>query len=131
MFDKKIKMYMRRIDMDSLALAKYNIYTSRIRNVYNGSNLGMALIGLSQSNLIDERNSRRNILFVGTSLLIIAILYGIDNVLDYEEFVYKHGINDGVKFLNNNSIYNDISTIKMLLALLIIVVTSIFINIFY
>jgi hypothetical protein len=115
---------------EGLALSKYNIYTSKIRNVYNGSNLGMALIGLSQSNLIDNINSKRQILFVGTSLLIIAILYGIDNVLDYEDFVYKHGINDNVSVINNNSIYNDILIIKMLLALLIIVVLTIIINIF-
>ena len=115
---------------EGLALSKYNIYTSKIRNVYNGSNLGMALIGLSQSNLIDNINSKRQILFVVTSLLIIAILYGIDNVLDYEDFVYKHGINDNVSVINNNSIYNDILIIKMLLALLIIVVLTIIINIF-
>jgi len=115
---------------DILALSKYNIYTSRIRNIYNGSNLGMALIGLSQSNLIEKKNSKIQILFVGTSLLIIAILYGIDNVLDYEDFVYKHGINDNVKVINNNSICNDIFVIKMLIGLLIIVVITIILNLF-
>ena len=115
---------------DVLALSKYNIYTSRIRNVYNGSNLGMALIGLSQLNLIERENSKIQILFVGTSLLIIAILYGIDNVLDYEDFVYKHGINDNVKVINNKSICNDIFVIKMLIGLLIIVVITIILNLF-
>ena len=116
---------------DNIALAKYNIYISRLRNVFQGTSLGMALIGFSQSNLIDHTNSRNYILTIGVSIITITFFYGLDNVMDYQNYVYKHGINDGVKVLDANSVYNDIFIIKILLTLLLIILLMIILNIFY
>jgi len=115
---------------EGLVMAKYNIYTSRLRNVFTSSSLGLALIGFSHSNLI-EQHSKKYILFIGVCMLFISILYGFDNLLDYEKYVYTHDINKNTSLLDSNSIYNDITIIKTMLIMMTIFVLMIITNTFY
>jgi multisubunit Na+/H+ antiporter MnhB subunit len=116
---------------DSVAVSKYSVYVSRLRNVFQGTSMGMALIGFSQSTLIEKIESKKYFLGIGVSIIIITFLYGLDNVTDYEQYVYKYGINDSVVILDGKSVYNDILLYKGMLVLLLIILLMIMFNILF
>ena len=116
---------------DSVAVSKYSVYVSRLRNVFQGTSMGMALIGFSQSTLIEKIESKKYFLGIGVSIIIITFLYGLDNVTDYEQYVYKYGINDSVVILDGKSVYNDILLYKGMLVLLLIIFFLIMFNILF
>jgi len=93
--------------------------------------MGMALIGFSQSTLIEKIESKKYFLGIGVSIIIITFLYGLDNVTDYEQYVYKYGINDSVVILDGKSVYNDILLYKGMLVLLLIILLMIMFNILF
>lgn len=116
---------------DSLLLSKYAIYTSRNRNIFNGTSLSLLIIGFSNSKLFEHDHYKSYVTMAGLSLLIIVSLYGWDNVTDYERFVQDADINRNALLLDENSVTNDINIIKMLLALLTIIIMIILVNFFY
>ena len=59
---------------DSVAVSKYSVYVSRLRNVFQGTSMGMALIGFSQSTLIEKIESKKYFLGIGVSIIIITFL---------------------------------------------------------
>jgi len=116
---------------DSLLLSKYGIYTSRNRNIINGTSLALAMIGFSNSKLFEHDNYKSYVTMTGVFLLIIVALYGWDNVIDYERFVQDADINRNALLIDENSVTNDINTIKMLLTVLTIIIMIILVKFFY
>lgn len=116
---------------EGIILAKYSIYISKTRNVYTGCSLGLAIVAFSNSTIFDEDNYKPYIKLIGISTLLISTMYGIDNIFDYEKYVYKHNINKKTMLLDDNSINNDILLIKSFLILMIIVVILSSISFFY
>src|SRR5210317_1477913 len=97
---------------DNLVLQKYNIYTSRIRNVLSGTSLGFVIVGFSYSNVLVDVQYKSYITFVGVCILVIMMSYGMDNVYDFEQYVNERSLIESTDLLDTKSINNDLSSIK-------------------
>jgi hypothetical protein len=106
---------------ENLILQKYNIYTSRIRNVLSGVSLGFVIIGFSNSNVLIDNAYRPYITTVGLSILAIMMVYGMDNVYDFEEHVIERSLVEQTNMLDQKSINNDVNAIKFLMFILVII----------
>jgi|DEB0MinimDraft_4_1074332.scaffolds.fasta_scaffold94519_1 hypothetical protein len=115
---------------DNLVLQKYNIYTSRIRNVLSGTSLGFVIVGFSYSNVLVDVQYKSYITFVGVCILVIMMSYGMDNVYDFEQYVNERSLIESTDLLDTKSINNDLSSIKILMMLLLIVIFVILWSVF-
>jgi hypothetical protein len=115
---------------DNLVLQKYNIYTSRIRNVLSGTSLGFVIVGFSYSNVLVDVQYKSYITFVGVCILVIMMSYGMDNVYDFEQYVNERSLIKSTDLLDTKSINNDLSSIKILMMLLLIVIFVILWSVF-
>jgi len=115
---------------DNLVLQKYNIYTSRIRNVLSGTSLGFVIVGFSYSNVLVDVQYKSYITFVGVCILVIMMSYGMDNVYDFEQYVNERSLIESTDLLDTKSINNDLSSIKILMILLLIVIFVILWSVF-
>lgn len=115
---------------DNLVLQKYNIYTSRIRNVLSGTSLGFVIVGFSYSNVLVNVQYKSYITFVGVCILVIMMSYGMDNVYDFEQYVNERSLIESTDLLDTKSINNDLSSIKILMMLLLIVIFVILWSVF-
>ena len=106
---------------ENLILQKYNIYTSRTRNVLSGVSLAFVIIGFSNSNVLIDNAYRPYITTVGLSILMIMMVYGMDNVYDFEEHVEEKLLTEQTSLLDQKSINNDINAVKFLMFILIII----------
>ena len=115
---------------DNLVLQKYNIYTSKIRNVLSGTSLGFVIVGFSYSNVLVDVQYKSYITFVGVCILVIMMSYGMDNVYDFEQYVNERSLIESTDLLDTKSINNDLSSIKILMMLLLIVIFVILWSVF-
>jgi len=115
---------------DNLVLQKYNIYTSRIRNVLSGTSLGFVIVGFSYSNVLVNVQYKSYITFIGLCILVIMMSYGMDNVYDFEQYVNERFLIESTDLLDTKSINNDLSSIKILMMLLLIVIFVILWSVF-
>jgi hypothetical protein len=115
---------------DNLVMQKYNIYTSRIRNVLSGTSLGFVIVGFSYSNVLVNVQYKSYITFIGLCILVIMMSYGMDNVYDFEQYVNDRFLIESTDLLDTKSINNDLSSIKILMMLLLIVIFVILWSVF-
>ena len=115
---------------DNLVLQKYNIYTSKIRNVLSGTSLGFVIVGFSYSNVLVDVQYKSYITFVGVCILAIMMSYGMDNVYDFEHYVNERSLIESTDLLDTKSINNDLSSIKIFMMLLLIVIFVILWSVF-
>ena len=115
---------------ENTVLQKYNIYTSRTRNVLSGTSLGFVIVGFSYSNVLVNTQYKSYITFVGVCILIIMMSYGMDNVYDFEHYVNERSLIETSDLLDIKSINNDMSAIKILMILLLLVIFVILWSVF-
>jgi hypothetical protein len=115
---------------DNLVMQKYNIYTSRIRNVLSGTSLGFVVVGFSYSNALVNVQYKSYITFIGLCILVIMMSYGMDNVYDFEQYVNERFLIESTDLLDTTSINNDLNSIKILMMLLLTVIFVILWSVF-
>jgi|TARA_B110000858_G_C17640207_1_gene397717 hypothetical protein len=89
--------------------------------VLSGVSLGFVIIGFSNSNVLIDNAYRPYITTVGLSILAIMMVYGMDNVYDFEEHVIERSLVEQTNMLDQKSINNDVNAIKFLMFILVII----------
>lgn len=106
---------------ETLFLTKNNLYNSGIRNTLAICSLGTAIFVFAKTKLLNENKYKYHIYLIGIALISIGLLYGINNVYDYDNYIYENQIMS--KHLKLQTINNDILLMKIILSMIIILIT--------